>query len=53
MSTNLCIKNHMLLAYADDVDIVGRTIREATTVMSKIKKESAKMGLELNGTIQS
>ena len=35
-----------LLAYA--VDIIGRTVRDATAAFSAIKRESAKMGLALN-----
>ena len=35
-----------LLAYA--VDIIGRTVRDATAAFSAIKRESAKMGLEVN-----
>ena len=41
-------KSHMLLAYADDIDIIGRNLREVTAVFSKIEKESQKMGLAVN-----
>ena len=36
-----------LLAYA--VDIIGRTVRDATAAFSAIKRESAKMGVAVNG----
>ena len=39
----------MLLAYADDIDIVGQTLREVTAVFEKVEKESAQVGLAVNG----
>ena len=41
-------KSHMLLAYADDIDIVGRNLRDVTAAFSRIEKESAKVGLAVN-----
>ena len=38
----------MLLSYADDIDIVGRSKREVTASFAKIEKESAKVGLVVN-----
>ena len=37
-----------LLAYADDIDIIGRTIRDVTAAFSAIEWVSAKMGLAVN-----
>ena len=34
-----------LLAYADDIDIIGRTKRDVTVAFSGIEWESTKMGL--------
>ena len=42
-------KQHMLLAYADDIDIMGRTLRAVTAAFEKVEKESAKVGLAVNG----
>ena len=41
-------KSVQLLAYADDVDIIGRTKRDVTAAFSAIERESAKMGLVVN-----
>ena len=41
-------KGHILLAYADDIDIVGRIERDVTGAFSRIEIESAKMGLMVN-----
>ena len=38
----------MLLAYADDIDIIGRNLQEVTPLLSRIEKESAKFGLAVN-----
>ena len=41
-------KSVQLLAYADDIDIIGRTMRDVTAAFSAIERESAKMGLAVN-----
>ena len=41
-------KNVHLLAYADNIDIIGRTMRDVTAVFSAGEQESAKMGLAVN-----
>ena len=41
-------KSVQLLAYADDIDIIGRTMREVTAAFSAIERESAKMDLAIN-----
>ena len=41
-------KSVQLLAYADDIDIIGRCMRDVTGVFAAIEKESAKVGLALN-----
>lgn len=43
--TNRCVQ---LLAYADDIDIIGRTKRDVTGAFGAIEKESAKVGLAVN-----
>ncbi|XP_043064519.1 uncharacterized protein LOC122320475 [Drosophila ficusphila] len=43
--TNRCVQ---LLAYADDIDIIGRTKRDVTAAFGAIEKESAKVGLAVN-----
>ena len=45
---NIFYKSVQLLAYADDIDIIGRTQRDVTAAFSAIEKESAKMGLMVN-----
>ena len=37
-----------LLEYADDIDIIGSTMRAVTAAFSAIARESTKMGLALN-----
>ena len=37
-----------LLAYGEDIDIIGRTMRVLTAAFSAILRESAKMGLAVN-----
>ena len=37
-----------MLAYADDIDIIGRTKRNVTAAFSAIERESTKMGLAVN-----
>ena len=37
-----------LLAYADNIDIIGRTMRDVTAAFGAIKRENAKMGLSVN-----
>ena len=48
-------KSVQLLAYADDIDIIGRTKRDVTVAFGAIKRgESTKMGLAVNeGKVQS
>ena len=41
-------KSVQLLACADDIDIIGRTKRDATAAFSAIERESTKMGLAVN-----
>ena len=41
-------KSVQLLAYADDIDIIVRTMREVTTAFSAIERKSAKLGLAVN-----
>ena len=41
-------KSVQLLAYSDDIDIIGRTLRDINPAFSAIEWESAKMGLALN-----
>ena len=48
MNKTISSKSHMLLAYADDIDIIGRNMREVTAVFSRIERESAKFGLAVN-----
>ena len=38
----------MLLAYADDVDIIGRSDREVAVVFSKFDEEARSIGLAVN-----
>ena len=37
-----------LLAYADDIDIIGRTKRDVTAAFGAIERESTKMGLAVS-----
>ena len=41
-------KSVQLLAYADDIDIIGSTMRDVTAAFSAIERESPKMGLAVN-----
>ena len=41
-------KSVQLLAYTDDIDIIGCTKRDVTAAFSAIEWESAKMGLTVN-----
>ena len=41
-------KSHMLLAYADDIDIIGRGLRDVTAAFSSIEEQAAKVGLVIN-----
>ena len=41
-------KSVQLLAYADDIDIIGRTKRDVTATFSATEQESTKMGLAVN-----
>ena len=45
----LYTKQDMLLTYADDIDIMGRTLRAVTATFEQIEKEFAKVGLAVNG----
>ena len=47
-SGTIFYKSVQLLAYADDIDIIGRTMRDVTATFSAIERESAKMGLAVN-----
>jgi tRNA A37 threonylcarbamoyltransferase TsaD len=38
-----------LLAYADDIDIVGRTLRAVSEALDKMEKAASPMGLKVNG----
>ena len=40
----VCQKSVQLLAYADDIDIIGRTKRDVTAAFGAIERESTKMG---------
>ena len=41
-------KSVQLVAYADDIDIIGRTKRNVTAAFSAIERESTKIGLAVN-----
>ena len=41
-------KSVQLLAYADDIDIKGRTKRDVTAAFGAIERESTKIGLAVN-----
>ena len=41
-------KNVQLIAYADDIDIIGRTKRDVTAAFSAIEPESTNLGLTVN-----
>ena len=41
-------KSVQLHAYAEDIDIIGRTMRDVTAAFTAIEWESAKMGLVVN-----
>ena len=41
-------KSVQLLAYANDIDIIGRTKQDVTAAFSAIERESTKMGLAVN-----
>ena len=44
----LFFESVQLLAYADNIDVIGRTKRDVTTAFSAIERESTKMGLAVN-----
>jgi len=46
--TILSNRSVQLLAYADDIDIIGRTKRDVTAAFNAIERESAKVGLAVN-----
>ena len=46
-------KSVQLLAYADDIDIIGRTKRDVTAAFGAIERESTNMGLAVNEGKQS
>ncbi|XP_060665548.1 uncharacterized protein LOC132797786 [Drosophila nasuta] len=48
MTLSSTISSVKLLAYADDIDIIGRSKRDVTAAFSAIEKESAKVGLAVN-----
>jgi len=41
-------KSSQLLAFADDIDIVGRSLRAITDTFSKLEREANKVGLHVN-----
>ena len=41
-------KSTQLLAYADDIDIMGRNLKAVQETFTKLKRTSTKMGLEVN-----
>ena len=41
-------KSVQLLAYADDIDIIGHGLRDVTAAFAAIERESAKVGLAVN-----
>ena len=41
-------KSVQFRAYACDIDIIGRTMRDVTAAFSAIEQESVKMGLAVN-----
>ena len=41
-------KSVQLFAYADDIDIIGRTMQDITAGFSAIERESTKVGLAVN-----
>lgn len=38
-------KSHMMLAYADDIDIMGQTLRHVTAAIADVKKKIIQNGL--------
>ena len=47
-SGTIFYKSVMLLAYADDIDIIGQSTREVSAAFSRLEKESSRMGLAVN-----
>ena len=45
---NIFYKSFMLLAYADDVDIIGTNLRAISATFSSLEKESRRVGLLVN-----
>ena len=43
-----CYKSVQLIAYTDDINIIGRTMRDVTAAFSAIERESANIGLAVN-----
>ena len=41
-------KSVQILAYANDIDVIGRMMRDVTAAFSAIERASAKMGLAVN-----
>jgi sorting nexin-29 len=41
-------KSTQLLAYADDIDIVGRTLRAVSEALVKMEKAASPMGLKVS-----
>jgi hypothetical protein len=42
-------KSVQVLAFADDIDIIGRNIRAVKDAYSKLEKEANKIGLHVTG----
>ena len=48
LSGSIFNKSTQLLAYADDIDIVGRNSRSITEVYTKLEREAGRIGLQVN-----
>jgi Reverse transcriptase (RNA-dependent DNA polymerase) len=48
MSGTVFTKSTQLLAFADDIDIIGRNIRAVTEAYSKLEREANRIGLHVN-----
>ena len=47
-TSTICYKSIMPLAYADDVDVIRRSICEVTAKFSKFAEEARSIGLAVN-----
>lgn len=52
-SGTIFYKSVQLLAYADDIDIIGLNNRAVSSAFSKLDKEAKRMGLVVNETKRS